>query len=274
MLSIFAIGTILTASAPTAVGLLITDFPVESVQIPDTDGPTVHGWLVYGKPGNGVVLLVHSMRSNRLEMLSRARFLKDQGFSVLIIDLQAHGETVGDNITFGLRESKNIEAAVTFLRKTFPAERIGAIGTSLGAAAIVLAKQDLGLNAVILESLHPTIEEAVENRLKLHFGEYGVLLLPLMLWQLSFYLDTSMDALSPIAQINNLNSPVLFISGTNDMHTTQLETERLFEAARIPKDLWIVPGARHFNMHTYAGREYELRVNAFLSEYLHRYDEQ
>lgn len=274
MLSIFAIGTILTASAPTAVGVLITDFPVESVQIPDTDGPTVHGWLVYGKPGNGVVLLVHSMRSNRLEMLSRARFLKDQGFTVLFIDLQAHGETVGDNITFGLRESKNVEAAVTFLRKTFPAERIGAIGTSLGAAAIVLAKQDLGLNAVILESLHPTIEEAVENRLKLHFGEYGVLLLPLMLWQLSFYLDTSMDALSPITHINNLNSPVLFISGTNDMHTTQLETERLFEAARIPKDLWIVPGARHFNMHTYAGREYELRVNAFLSEYLHRYDEQ
>ena len=58
------------------------------------------------------------------------------------------------------------------------------------------------------------------------------------------------------------------------MHTTQLETERLFEAARIPKDLWIVPGARHFNMHTYAGREYELRVNTFLSEFLHLYDEQ
>ncbi|WP_295628225.1 alpha/beta hydrolase [uncultured Nitrosomonas sp.] len=274
LLSIFAIGTILTASAPTAVGVLTTDFPVESVQIPDIDGPTVHGWLVYGKSGNGVVLLVHSMRSNRLEMLSRARFLKDQGFTVLFIDLQAHGETTGDNITFGLRESKNVEVAVTFLRKAFPAERIGAIGTSLGAAAIVLAKQDLGLNAVILESLHPTIEEAVENRLKLHFGEFGVLLLPLMLWQLSFYLDTSMDALSPIAQINNLNSPVLFISGTNDMHTTQSETERLFEAARIPKDLWIVTGARHFNMHTYAGREYELRVIAFLSKYLHRHNEQ
>ena len=83
MLSIFAIGTILTASAPTAVGVLITDFPVESVQIPDTDGPTVHGWLVYGKPGNGVVLLVHSMRSNRLEMLSRARFLKAVSYTHL-----------------------------------------------------------------------------------------------------------------------------------------------------------------------------------------------
>ena len=267
-LAVFAIGALLTGPAPSAVGTLSVDFPVESVQIPAADAPTVHGWLAYGQPGGGAVLLVHSMRSNRLEMLSRARFLKEQGYSVLTIDLQAHGETIGERITFGLRESENVEASVTYLRNTFPTERIGAIGTSLGAAAIVLAKQDLKLHAVILESLHPTIEEAVENRLKLHFGSYGSALLPLMLSQLSFYLDTSMQALSPITRINNFSSPVLFISGTQDAHTTQSETERLYAAARMPKELWIVPGAGHFNMHTYAGKEYEQRVSAFLAQYL------
>ncbi len=269
-LSIFAIGALLTAPAPTAVGALSVDFPVESVQIPAPNESTVHGWLVYGQPGNGIVLLAHSMRSNRLEMLSRARFLRDQGYSVLFIDLQAHGETAGEKITFGLRESENIEASIVFLRKTFPTERIGAIGVSLGAAAIVLAKHDLKLSAVVLESLHPTIEEAVDNRLKLHFGNYGSVLLPLMLSQLSFYLDTFTEALSPITRINNLNAPLLIISGTEDAHTTQLETERLYAAARAPKELWIVPGARHFNMHTYAGREYEQRISAFLSQYLHQ----
>ncbi len=267
-LGIFAIGALLTAPAPTAVGTLSADFPVESVQIPAPNESTVHGWLVHGQSGGGVVLLAHSMRSNRLEMLSRARFLRDQGYSALFIDLQAHGETAGEKITFGLRESENIEASIAFLRKTFPTERIGAIGVSLGAAAIVLAKHDLKLNAVILESLHPTIEEAVDNRLKLHFGNYGSVLLPLMLSQLSLYLDTSTDALSPITRINNLNAPLLIISGTDDAHTTQLETERLYAAARVPKELWIVPGARHFNMHAYAGREYEQRISAFLSQYL------
>lgn len=272
-LMLFAIGPLLTAPAPTAVSTLSADFQVKSVEIPGLQGAAVHGWLVYGKPGSGVVLLVHSMRSNRLEMLSRARFLKDQGYGVLLIDLQAHGETAGDSITFGLREAENVQAAVAFLRKTFPAERIGAIGASLGAAAIVLSKQDLKLDAVILESLHPTIEEAVDNRLKLHFGDYGSILLPLMLWQLSFYLDVPPDALSPITQINNLNAPILFISGTHDAHTTQPETERLYAAARFPKELWIVPGARHFNMHTYAGREYEQHVSDFLSYYLRRHDD-
>ena len=213
------------------------------------------------------------MRSNRVEMLSRARFLRNLGYSVLFIDLQAHGETAGENITFGVKEAHNVEAAVTFLRQKFPAERMAALGTSLGAGAIVLAKQDLRLDAVILESLHPTIEEAIENRLKLHFGDFGSLLLPIVLWQLSFYLDVDMKELSPIKRIDKLNAPVLVIAGTHDMHTTQSETERLFAAARPPKELWIVPGAQHFNMHTYAGKTYEQHVGDFLEYYLrHDYD--
>lgn len=270
---LFAIGAVLTSPAPTTVSALSVDFPVESVQIPNREQVIVHGWLVHGEPGGGVVLLAHSMRSNRVEILSRARFLRNKGYSVLLIDLQGHGETIGDKITFGLKEAENIEVSVDFLRQRFPRERIGAIGTSLGAAAIVLAKKNLKLDAVILESLHPTLEEAVENRLKLHFGDYGSVLLPLMLWQLSLNLNIAIDELNPITRIDRLNAPILLISGTHDAHTTQSETERLYAAARVPKELWIVPGAKHFNMHTYAGREYEYRVDDFLSHYLKRYEE-
>lgn len=264
----FLAGELVTGSAATATGALLIDLPVRSVKIPAADGTPVHGWLSYGEEGNGVVLLVHSIRSNRVEMLSRARFLTAQGYHTLLIDLQAHGETPGNRITFGARESENVEAAVDFLRQTFPHERIGAIGVSLGAAAIVLTKQNLGLSAVILESMHPTVEEAVENRLRLFLGEPGTLFLPLLLFQISLFTGAPVDTLNPVAHINNLNSPVLIISGTNDHHTTVPETERLFAAAREPKELWIVPGAGHFNMHDYAGRAYEREVLEFFAHYL------
>ncbi len=264
----FLAGELVTGSAATATETLSTDLPVHNVKIPAADGTNVHGWLVHGSSNKGALLLVHSIRSNRVEMLSRARFLNKNGYHVLLIDLQAHGETPGKRITFGARESENVNAAVKFLRDTYPNARIGAIGVSLGAAAIVLAKHDLRLNAVILESLHPTIEEAVENRLKLFLGEPGKLLLPAILSQITFFTDTPIDELSPISHINNLNSPVFIISGTNDNHTTPPETERLFAAAREPKELWIVQGAGHFNMHEYAGRTYEQEVLGFLSHYL------
>ncbi|MEO7320408.1 MAG: alpha/beta fold hydrolase [Nitrosospira sp.] len=277
LLAAIGVGELLTGAVPTAVnslsGSLSSNFPVESVQIPfnaragDTEA-SVEGWLRRGMHGGGVILLVHSIRSNRVEMLSRARFLNAEGYGVLLIDLQAHGETVGDRITFGARESEDVEASVAYLRKTFPSERIAAIGVSLGAAAIALAKHALKLDAVILESLHPTIEEAVKNRLRLHLGEYGPSLSPLLLSQLSFRLDLTPEELSPIARIGNLNAPLLLISGTDDRHTTVAETERLFAAARQPKEMWIVPGGGHFNMHAYVGREYEERILDFLERYL------
>lgn len=281
LLAAMGVGELLTGAVPTAVNSLSSslssNFPVESVQIPlnaragDTEA-SVHGWLRRGMHGDGVILLVHSIRSNRVEMLSRARFLNAEGYGVLLIDLQAHGETPGDRITFGARESGDVEASVAYLRKTFPSERIAAIGVSLGAAAIVLAKHALKLDAVILESLHPTIEEAVKNRLRLHLGEFGPSLSPLLLSQLSFRLDLTPEELSPITRIGDLNTPLLLISGTDDRHTTVAETERLFATARQPKEMWIVPGGGHFNMHGYAGREYEERILDFLEQYLRERD--
>jgi uncharacterized protein len=282
ILGAIGVGELLTGAAPTAVdslaGTLSTDFPVEPVQISvntaSRDADTrVHGWLRRGTRGGGVVLLVHSIRSNRVEMLSRAKFLNAQGYGVLLIDLQAHGETFGDRITFGARESEDVEASIAYLRENFPSERIAAIGVSLGAAAIVLAQHALRLDAVVLESLHPTIEEAVENRLRLHLGEFGPTLSPLLLSQLSFRLDISPGELSPITRIGNLNAPLLLISGTDDQHTKVAETRRLFDAARQPKEMWIVPGGGHFNMHAYAGKEYEDRILDFLERYLREREE-
>jgi pimeloyl-ACP methyl ester carboxylesterase len=275
LLAAVGVGELLSGAVPTAVNTLSTDLPVEPVQITvnsksgDTDTP-VHGWLVRGVRGRGLVLLVHSIRSNRVEMLSRARFLNEQGYGALLIDLQAHGETSGARITFGARESEDVQAAVAYLRNNFPRERLGAIGVSLGAAAIVLAKPPLRLDAVVLESLHPTIQEAVENRLRLHLGQFGPLLAPLLLYQISLRLHIPREELNPINHIGDLRAPLLLISGTDDRHTTVAETERLFEAARPPKELWIVPGGGHFNMHTYAGKEYENRISDFLEWYLRK----
>jgi pimeloyl-ACP methyl ester carboxylesterase len=275
LLAAVGVGELLSGAVPTAVNTLLTDLAVEPVQISpnsksgDISAP-VHGWLVRGVRGGGMVLLVHSIRSNRVEMLSRARFLNEQGYGTLLIDLQAHGETPGDRITFGARESEDVEAAVAYLRNSFPGERLGAIGVSLGAAAIVLAKLPLRLDAVVLESLHPTIREAVENRLRLHLGQSGPILAPLLLSQILLRLNISPEELNPINRIGDLGAPLLLVSGTDDRHTTVAETQRLFDAARQPKELWIVPGGGHFNMHTYAGREYESRVSDFLEWYLRK----
>lgn len=67
---ITGIGEVMTGSASTAVESLSSDFPVESAQIPRDADSSVHGWLVRGIRGSGVVLRFIQSHSNQLEMLS------------------------------------------------------------------------------------------------------------------------------------------------------------------------------------------------------------
>ena len=107
----------LIAPAPQIVGNLPNDLPGKSVQFSSESGSTVRGWFIPGKPGGGAVALMHGVSSNRLSMLDRARFLSHAGYTVLLFDFQAHGESTGNHITFGALESKDAQAAIHFLRE-------------------------------------------------------------------------------------------------------------------------------------------------------------
>jgi uncharacterized protein len=263
-------GELLTKPARRAIGAPPADLPAEQVSIVTFVQEPIAAWFVPGKPGLGAVLLVHSVRSDRREMIGRARFLRNLGYAVLLVDLPAHGESPGSRITFGLREARGVEASLGYLARRLPGERVGAIGVSMGGAAIVLARLPYPPSAIVLESMYPTIEEALRNRLRLYLGFPGPALAPLLMWQLSLRLGASPEQLRPIEGITHVSAPVLVISGANDRHTTLGETERLFAAAPEPKELWIVAGAAHVDLHRFDPRAYEARVGAFLAAYVRR----
>ena len=70
--------------------------------------------------------------------------------------------------------------------------------------------------------------------------------------------------------IDGLNAPVMVMAGTHDRHTESDETRELFAAAREPKQLWLIEGARHQNLHRYASDAYEQRVLRFFRQHLER----
>lgn len=262
-------GEMLSRPAVKHIGEAPTDLHAVRVSI---NGPSslVSGWLSQGTKGHGAVLLLHGVRSDRRQMLERARLFARQGYAVLLIDLPAHGESAGERITFGLREADGVKAALGYLRRKLPGEPIAVVGVSLGAASIVLAKATPPPNAVILESMYPTITEAVTDRLTRRFGPVGDALAPLLLWQLPFRLGINADELRPIDAISSLGAPVLVASGTRDQHTTLAESMRIFEAAQEPKEFWPVEGAAHVDLYTHGPKAYESRVLPFLAKYLAR----
>jgi uncharacterized protein len=240
----------------------------EAVRFPSESGTEVRGTLIRGQPGAGIVMLLHGIRSNRAEMHGRARFLVAAGYTVLLFDFQAHGETPGRNITAGYRESDDARAARRFLLQRWPDARVAAIGNSMGGAAVLLATPPLALDALILEEVYPTIESAVRNRLHARFGFLAALMTPALLLQLDLRLGIPPSAVRPVDRIAVMGAPVLLIGGSDDPYTPLADTRRLFDAAVEPKQLWIVDGLGHGDAHHKAGAAYEQRVLGFLATYL------
>ena len=260
-------GCVMARPAPAIVAPPPASLNASTVQFLSTSGSVLRAWLARGRKAHGAVLLLHGMGANRASMLTRARFLHERGYTVLAPDFQAHGESPGSHITFGARESLDAASALRYLRSNAQGERIAVIGISMGGAAALLGDARNGADALVLESVYPTFNDAVADRLTIWLGPLGFLaraLAPALIGSVGPHIGVTADSLRPIARIGAFDKPLLLLTGTEDRYTPLSEARALFACARAPKEYWEVVGAGHEDLHDYAPAEYEQLVDGFL----------
>ena len=275
--AVIAVGLILSSPRPATIGPPPPSLAgAEAVEIASASGSMLRGWWVPGVgPGGGAVVLMHGVWENRLRMAARARVLQEHGFSALLIDLQAHGESSGRRITFGRLESLDAVAAVQWVRERRPDDRVGAIGVSLGGAAALLGPAPLAVDALVLESVYPDIDAALSSRLRAGLGPVvGRLLAPVLTPLFEMLLPPILRVqpweLRPIGEIGSITAPVLIASGSLDDRTPLDEARALFGRAPAPKLFWAVEGASHEDLERFGPQQYWQHVLPFLVTTLQR----
>ena len=249
----------LSAPALSALGPLPPDLPFKEVRF-----ARISGWYLQGDADKSCILLLHGIRSNRRQMLPRARFLFDQGYSSLAIDLQAHSESPGEHITFGYRESASARGAVSYLRDKKKCQSVVAIGISLGGAAALLGPEPLKVDGYVLESVYPGIEKAVSNRLKIHLGDWGAVLAPLLYLQIPLRLGIDLNELQPAEAVRHVNAPVMIMNGTEDRHSTPNDARSIHLNAPDRSSLVWFDGASHIDLFAYDQQRYKSALLDFL----------
>ncbi|WP_182867159.1 alpha/beta hydrolase [Rhodopirellula sp. JC639] len=257
----------LIAPSPRLIGAPPQELNATAFSVPSDSGAMISGWQTRPDASKGVIVLLHGIRGSRLVMLDRARMLHDAGYATVMIDLQAHGESPGEAITIGHLEQHDVRAAVEFARREHPDQPIGVIGVSLGGAAALLASP-LDIDALVLEAVYPDIRDAVHNRVAARLGRFATIPASLLLLQLQPRLGISPSELRPIDHMAEIDCPVCIVSGTDDRHTTVAETRAMFDAAREPKRLWLVDGARHVDLHHHNSAAYRRTILGFLDRHL------
>ena len=265
--AVWVVGGKLVASANRTIGPPPTDISFEATTIQSESGSSLAAWYALPPSASATVVLLHPVRSDRRAMIGRAEMLHDRGFAVLLVDMQAHGESQGGNITIGFLEKLDVTAAVGFVKQNHPNHKIGIDGWSLGGAATLLASP-MDVDAIVIESVYPTVTDAVYDRVEMRLGPLKHIVAPALLCQLKPRLGISPADLRPIDFMAKVDCPLLVMTGDADAHTPLDETQRMFDEAVEPKRLVVFPGAEHEDLLEFDRHRYVSEVGNFFDAHL------
>ncbi len=258
-----------TTAMLARTGAVKQDFEVHAA-----DGAVLKGWKVIPpRPNGDWVLLYHGVADNRTGNLGHAEFLLRHGYSVVMMDSRAHGQSGGAMATYGWLERNDTRAIVDALYASESVRHLYALGVSMGAAiALQSAAVEPRIEAVSAEDPFASLREVTYDYAGLEFS-------PLL--GKTIFRPASITALKAVRRVGGFDPdevspekamtlrvfPVLLICGTEDHRIPCRHAEAIYEAATGPKELWVVQGAGHASALGRVPQDYEKHVIDFFEKY-------
>ena len=242
----------------------------EDVYLTSRDSLRLHAYLLPQGDCRRFVVVCHGYRAHAASTAHYARHFYEMGFSLLLIDARAHGESEGKSIGMGWPERLDVLDWIAELNRRYDAPRIVLFGVSMGGATVLNAAGE-----ALPENVKCVISDCGYVSLK---GEFLYQLrrfyhLPGLFLYLSDPLCRLLAGYSPLrdgdgcAQLTRCKRPVLLIHGAADDFVQPEMLNRAWAALPRPKEKLIVPGAGHAESALVDPARYWEAVDSFLKKY-------
>jgi fermentation-respiration switch protein FrsA (DUF1100 family) len=233
----------------------------EEIELVTSDGIRLAAW--YTPPDNGMLILVAHGYGDRRPEEFYALF-GNHGFGVLAWDFRAHGASGGELVSMGYYETLDIEAALAYALAQPEVHHVGAWGGSMGAVTLIrAAARNPRIEALVADSPFTTLEDELDLRVPFP------LLNPLIRFFAERETGLRLGMVNALEDIPHISPrPVFLIQGLADTMVPFNSAQRLYAAAREPRQLWMEADVPHLNMYSYYETRYTERVIKFFHEYL------
>ncbi len=264
----------------------------EDVEFKSRDGFTLRaGYLRTPVPKRkGVIWFGLEYGANRWSCMSYVAHLLDAGYDVFTAELRNQGDSDADPTYEPLqwvtdKDVADCQSAIDYLKKRPDVDQrgVGFYGISKGGGAgIVAAASDPFVRCAITDGAFGTYSVLVPY-MRYWFSIYNTHYMLHGMLKPWYYGLVGKDGLKMVGKERGVTyvkveaaarkfgqRPWLIIHGEKDSYIRPSMAKALYDAAREPKDFWLVPGARHNQALEVAGEEYTRRVREFFDEYLAR----
>lgn len=226
------------------------------------------------KPTKDTVIIVHGVTGSRYESMKYADMYLDLGFNVFVYDSRYHGSSGGKDISLGFFEKYDLDNVVKWVKWVNKGGIIGVHGESLGAVTALLQanldQSSKNVSFYVADCPYSDLPELFN----LKFKQYGKSFLQPASKFVLFYGNLialrksgfSFYAISPIKVIKNVQTPVMFIHGSNDTLIPASMSLDMYLAKKGPKYIYISPNAEHAYSYFTNTEEYRAKVTQFLKD--------
>ncbi len=246
--------------------------PSQNIQTTSEDGLKLSGIWVPAENPKGTILLAHGYRSSKIVDFSLAfGMYHAYGMNILIPDQRSHGKSEGKFITFGVKESRDMQLWVSYHNQTFGEIPLILSGLSMGASTMLyLADQDLPKNVkgIIADCGFTSPGEIIKSvfRRVIHLPPAPTIWVADLFARL--VAGFSLFEKDTRKTLQNSKLPVLLVHGVDDGFVPCEMTRQAYAACKEPKELLLVEGADHGVSFLVDQDRYVQTVIAFLKKYV------
>jgi len=219
------------------------------------------------KETKGTVILFHGHGGKKNDVIQEALSFYNLGYSVMLVDFRAHGNSEGNTCTVGFNESKDIKAAYEFIARK-KERNIILYGVSLGAATILKSVEDdyVHPQKIIIEMPFGTLHEAVKGRLKIMNLPQEPFANLLTFWggtEQGFWAFN----FKPTEYAKKVKCPTLLQWGINDQRVTKQETDAIYKNLGTTKKTFVAyKNSGHQSLCKNENGKWEQAIEEFLTQ--------
>lgn len=236
-----------------------------------SDGLFLHGLYAENEGSHRYAIICHGYSSKSAHMSYFAKKFYDFGFSVLVPDARAHGDSAGNVRGMGYLERRDIIKWAEEIEKADKKAEIVLYGISMGGATVLFTSGESDLptfvKAVIADCAYTDVYSEIANTVRSYvpIPTFPVVDAASLVCRIRG--GYSFKEASVTEAVTRSTTPTLFIHGSADTFVPFSMLQEIYNSAACEKDILVIEGATHARSATHNPEVYWGKVEEFTEKY-------